>query len=126
MCITAYFIDDEWKLHKRIISFIPMSSHKGEYITKALENCLLEWGLKNAFTVTVDNTSSNDITMSYFKKKLLSQGTSIVKAKYVYVMYFSYILNLIVQDELKEVSNLVKKVRETVKQNSLSYADFIE
>ena len=41
MCITAHFIDDEWKLHKKIISFVPVTCHKGEYITKALETCLL-------------------------------------------------------------------------------------
>ena len=62
MCLTAHFIDDEWKLHKKILSFVPVGSHKGEYIAKALENCLLEWG------VTVDNASSNKTVMSYFRK----------------------------------------------------------
>ena len=68
MCITAHFIDDEWKLHKIILSFVLVSSHKGEYIAKAMENCLLEWGLRNVFTVTVDNASSNDTALSFFKK----------------------------------------------------------
>ena len=49
ICISAHFIDDEWKLYKRILSFVPMSSHKGEYITKAMEDFLLEWGLKSVF-----------------------------------------------------------------------------
>ena len=66
MCITAHFIDDEWKLHKRIISFVPVSSHKGEYIAKAMEKSLLDWGLKNVFSVTLDNASSNDTAMSFF------------------------------------------------------------
>ena len=72
MCITAHFIDDEWRLYKKIISFVPVSSHRGEYIAKALESCLLEWGLMNIFTVTVDNASSNDTAIAYFKKKLLT------------------------------------------------------
>ena len=42
MCITAHFIDDQWKLHKKIISFVLVSSHKGEFIAKAVESCLLE------------------------------------------------------------------------------------
>ena len=63
--ITAHFIDDEWKLHKIIISFVPGSSHKSEYITKAMKNCLLDWGLKNVFSVTIDNALSNDIAMWY-------------------------------------------------------------
>ena len=44
MSITAHFIDNEWKLNKKIIVFMPVSSHKGKYIVKALENSLLEWG----------------------------------------------------------------------------------
>ena len=72
MCITAHFIDREWKLNKKIISFIPITSYRGEYIAKALENCLSEWGFKNVFTFTFDNASSNDTTMSFFKKKLIS------------------------------------------------------
>ena len=66
MCITAHFVDDEWKLHKKILSFVPVSSHKGEYIAKALENCLLEWGIKNVFTVAMDNASRNDTALSFF------------------------------------------------------------
>ena len=96
MCITAHFIDNEWKLHKKILSFVPVSSHKGEYIAKALENYLLEWGLKNVFTVTVDNTSSNDTVMSYFRKKLQTWGTSAVRVKYMHVRCVAHILNLIV------------------------------
>ena len=42
MCITAHFIDNEWKLNKKILAFVPISSHRGEYIAKALENSLLE------------------------------------------------------------------------------------
>ena len=68
MCITAHFIDDEWRLHKKILSFVPVTSHRGEFIVKALENCLLDWGLKKIFTVTVDNASSNDTAIQYFRK----------------------------------------------------------
>ena len=29
MCLTAHFIDDDWKLNKRILNFCPITSHKG-------------------------------------------------------------------------------------------------
>ena len=69
MCITAHLIDDDWNLHKKIISFVPVTSHKGEYIAKALESCLLEWGLKNVFSITLDNASANDTAVGFFLKK---------------------------------------------------------
>ena len=42
MCITAHWIDREWKLQKRIINFCQISDHKGETIGKELEACINE------------------------------------------------------------------------------------
>ena len=50
---------------KKIISFVPVTSHRGEYIARSLEHCQIEWGVKNVFTVTVDNTSSNDTALGF-------------------------------------------------------------
>lgn len=57
---------------------MPVTSHRRKYIAHALEMCLLEWGIKNVFTVTIDNASANDTALTYFKKKLISWGGSIV------------------------------------------------
>ena len=45
MCLTAHFIDNDWKLHKRILNFCIVESHKGFVLGKALEMCLLDWGI---------------------------------------------------------------------------------
>ncbi|XP_019181603.1 PREDICTED: zinc finger BED domain-containing protein RICESLEEPER 4-like [Ipomoea nil] len=115
MCITAHFIDDQWKLNKKIIAFVPVSSHRGEYIAKALETCLVQWGIKNVFTVTVDNASSNDTAMGFFKSKLMSWGTTSVRSKYMHMRCIAHILNLVVQDGLKFADTSVKRVREAVR-----------
>uniref|UniRef100_A0A803MX30 BED-type domain-containing protein n=1 Tax=Chenopodium quinoa TaxID=63459 RepID=A0A803MX30_CHEQI len=66
MCLTAHFIDNDWKLNKKIINFCPISSHKGEAIGKAVEACLEYWGIDDKiFTVTVDNASSNDVACAH-------------------------------------------------------------
>ena len=74
MCIIAHLIDDDWNLHKKIISFVPVTSHKGEYIAKAIESCLLEWGIKNVFSIILDNASVNDTAVSFLKKTFLVGG----------------------------------------------------
>ncbi|XP_019172939.1 PREDICTED: zinc finger BED domain-containing protein RICESLEEPER 2-like [Ipomoea nil] len=56
-----------WKLNKKIISFVPISSHMGEHIAKALESCLIDWGIRDVFSVTVDNASSNDTAMGWVR-----------------------------------------------------------
>ena len=52
-----------------------VTSHRGDYIVKALENCLFDWDLKFVFSMTVDNAYLNDTAINYFKKKLMSWGT---------------------------------------------------
>ncbi|XP_019154354.1 PREDICTED: zinc finger BED domain-containing protein RICESLEEPER 2-like [Ipomoea nil] len=115
LVVTAHYIDSEWKLHKKILAFVPVTSHKGEYLAKALENYLLEWGLSDVFSVTVDNASSNDTVMGFLKKKLVSWGSSTVRAKYLHMRCIAHILNLVVQDGLKDCDSSVKKVREVVR-----------
>ena len=94
---------------------MPVSSHRGEYIAKALENSLLEWELKIIFTMTFDNASSNDSAMTFFKKKLLTLGLSIIKVKYVHSRCVYRILSLVVNKGLKELSTSIKRVREVVR-----------
>ena len=71
MSLTAHWIDNEWKLHKRILNFCQVSNHTGEVIGQVIENCLLEWGIDKLFTVTVDNASSNNVTISYLKNVMI-------------------------------------------------------
>ncbi|XP_056862270.1 zinc finger BED domain-containing protein RICESLEEPER 2-like [Raphanus sativus] len=40
-------------MQKRIISFQPVTDHKGETIAEHLSQCLEDWGIKKVFTVTV-------------------------------------------------------------------------
>ena len=73
MMITTHFINKDWQLHKRVISFNIVSDHKGETIGKQLEKCLLDLGIKRVFTITVDNASANKVAIvaiSYMKNKL--------------------------------------------------------
>jgi hypothetical protein len=39
----------------------------GETIGQIIENYLLEWGIDKLLIVTVDNASSNNVTISYLK-----------------------------------------------------------
>ena len=115
MCITAHFINDDWKLHKKILNFFPVSIHRGEYIGKALENCLLEWGLNNVFTITVDNASSNDIALNLLKKRMLNWGGTVLKCKYLHMRCIAHVINLVVVDGLKDVNPSVKRVRDAIR-----------
>lgn len=68
MCLTAHFIDRDWKLHKRILNFYSISNHNGDAIDDVITKWLFDWGLEDVFTVTVDNASSNDTTVKGLSK----------------------------------------------------------
>ena len=42
MCLTCHFIDDAWKLHKRILNFCQVEDHKVETIGRRIEMSLCE------------------------------------------------------------------------------------
>ncbi|KAM3395034.1 zinc finger BED domain-containing protein RICESLEEPER 2-like [Capsicum galapagoense] len=76
---------------------------------------LLEWDLDTVFSITVDNASSNDVTMIEMSKQLSNCGTNIMEDQHLHVRCMAHILNLIVQDGLKEIDKPVKRVRQAVK-----------
>ncbi|KAM3246221.1 hypothetical protein P3L10_007988 [Capsicum annuum] len=81
----------------------------------SITNCLLEWGLDIVFSITVDNASSKDVTVIEMSKQLNNWGTNIMEGQHLHVRCMTHILNLIVQDGLKEIDKYVKRVRQVVK-----------
>ncbi|KAG8633913.1 hypothetical protein MANES_18G145766v8 [Manihot esculenta] len=104
-----------YTLQKKIINFCLITSHKGDDIGMAIESCLLNWGNKRVFTVTVDNASSNDVAISYLKKKINAWGFSILNCKYLHMRCIAHITNLVVVDGMKDGLTPIKKVRDAVR-----------
>ena len=40
MVITTHFVDNDWKLHKKILNFCAISTHKGDDIALVHGKCL--------------------------------------------------------------------------------------
>ncbi|WVZ70886.1 hypothetical protein U9M48_019515 [Paspalum notatum var. saurae] len=88
---------------------------KGDNIGKHLQKVLHEWGLDKVMTVTVDNASANDSGISYLRSQMNSLKTSIAQGKYLHMRCAAHIINLIVQECLKEVLQSVKCVHAAVR-----------
>lgn len=123
MVVTAHFIDDSWVMHKMIINFRPIDSHKGEDIGRLLLDCIHGWGIKNVMTMTVDNASSNNTAIDFLKRKLPNMYDG---GKNFQVRCIAHILNLIVKDGLKEhqysvncVTKAVRYIRQSTQRISL-------
>ncbi|CAH9085171.1 unnamed protein product [Cuscuta europaea] len=114
------------KLHRRIISFKPVCDHKGETIAKQIESCLIDWGIKKVFTVTVDNATANDNTIRILKSNLgfWRDDPLLFDGEFMHVRCCAHILNLIARDGLADISDSVVSVRNAVKYVRSSNARF--
>lgn len=115
MVLTAHWVDDEWRLQKRIINFCPISAHRGESIGQAIEKCLRDWGIERVFTITVDNASANSVAIEYLRKKLNHRNVSVANGRFIHMRCVAHILNLIVQYGIKDASVSVDRVRGAVR-----------
>lgn len=113
MVLTSHFIDSDWRLHKKILSFCPIENHKGDTIGKTIEKNLKDWGIERVMTLTVDNASSNDTAIAHllkrFNKGLLFGG------EFLHIRCCAHILNLIVCDAFKEHNDCIERIRYAVR-----------
>ncbi|KAK1406563.1 hypothetical protein QVD17_41992 [Tagetes erecta] len=128
MCLTAHFVDIDWKLNKCIIGFNELAPpHSGEVISDGILECLIKWGIQDKIgTITLDNASNNDraaiILMNNFrvKRKLHFDG------HFFHVRCCAHILNLVVQDGLVTIEVCISKVREGMKYFKKSYGRLLK
>ncbi|KAE8663805.1 hypothetical protein F3Y22_tig00112888pilonHSYRG00060 [Hibiscus syriacus] len=63
----------------------------------------------------VDNASSNDVAISYLKSRMEDWNTYPLKGEHMHVRCCAHILNLVVQDDLKEWNSSISKIRNAVR-----------
>ena len=113
--MSCHFIDDDWKLHKRILNFCIVDNHKEKTIGKMVESCLEEWNIEGIFILTVDNASSNDVAICYLKEATNRWKCTLLGNEFVHVRCCAHILNLIVTDDLKHHNKSIDRVRHAVR-----------
>ncbi|CAH1432736.1 unnamed protein product [Lactuca virosa] len=117
LCVTSHFIDEEWKLQKRILNFQYMPPpHNGVCLTETISTLLTNWGIdKKLFTITLDNAASNDTFVNLLKGQLCNEGALRSNGDYFHVRCCAHVLNLVVQDGLKAIDEGIVKIRESIK-----------
>lgn len=84
MCITAHWIDRQWKLQKRIIKFGALSpSLDGASLADEVLLSLGDWKIsEKVFCFTVDNASYNDTMISSLKRHLLRKNSLMLRGDF--------------------------------------------
>ena len=115
MSLTGHFIDDDWKLHKRILNFCQVEDYKGETIGRKIEMCLREWGINGICTLTVDNASSNGATIKFLENLTKDWEGTVLEHEFLHMRCCAHILNLIVGDGMREIDASIANVHEAVR-----------
>lgn len=88
--------------------------HHGEALAKAIECCLLEWGIGKVMIITLDNAKNNDTCVVDLKTRL-NKRYMLLGGECLHVRYFAYVTNLIMRDEIEKIYETIKKLRRSVK-----------
>ncbi|GKV43339.1 hypothetical protein SLEP1_g50642 [Rubroshorea leprosula] len=117
MSLTTHFIDAKWKLHKKILCFCLVNSHKGDELGDLLIRCLIDWGLEKIYALTVDNASANDGLVRVLKDVVNKWGTTILGGKDIYMRCATHIIKLVVGEgtKEKEMNKFVTAIKAVVK-----------
>lgn len=90
--------------------------HNGVALAKKIYSLASDYGIeKKLFTITLDNASTNVSCVQILQNQLRSKGALVHDGILFHVRCCAHILNLIVQDGLKEIDVSVDRIREYVK-----------
>ncbi|KAJ3684273.1 hypothetical protein LUZ61_013437 [Rhynchospora tenuis] len=117
MCLTAHYIDEDWNLQKRIITFKDLSPpHSGEVISDAILEAIRKWGIEDKIgTITLDNASSNDKAAGLLRLSFEARDRLHFLGYFFHIRCCAHILNLVVQDGINKIEKYLSAVREGVK-----------
>ncbi|PKA66182.1 Putative AC9 transposase [Apostasia shenzhenica] len=113
LCVTAHFIDEQWNLQHRIISFLDLDlPHTANVIADAINRTLLDWGIhKKIITITLDNAKASDVAALILKRSFENTNRLYFGGKFFHVRCCAHVLNLIVQDSLKRIDDAIAFIR---------------
>ncbi|CAL1354099.1 unnamed protein product [Linum trigynum] len=117
ICLTAHYVDDEWKLNSKLLSFTHLPPPHSSYRVKTtIYRMLREWGIDNKiFSITLDNASNMTNMQNELRDQLNGQNGLLCDGKFFHIRCCGHILNLIVQAGLKVIKDGIRSVRESVK-----------
>ncbi|XP_039169031.1 uncharacterized protein LOC104444289 [Eucalyptus grandis] len=117
MIVTAHYIDEDLKLHSKVLcfSYVPPPYSDAIRLEKLL-TLLREWGIeRKIFSITLDNASYNDSMIDLWRKTPSVRSSLLCDGQFFHVRCGAYVLNLIVQKGLKVINGSLHNIREAVK-----------
>lgn len=117
MCLTAYYVDGDWKLQKKILNFTTLDpSHTDDILSEVVIKCLTDWGIeRKLFSMIFDDCSAYE-DMVFRIKDWLSQNKPLLKNGELFdVRCAAQVLKSIVEDVMEAFRDVTDKIRESIR-----------
>ncbi|KAL8046698.1 hypothetical protein ABFX02_08G192756 [Erythranthe guttata] len=115
--LTANFIDEDWRLQKKMLNFISLDpSHTDDVLSEVIIKSLTDWTIdRKLFSMTFDDCSAYEI-MVFKIKDWLSQNRPLLKGGELFdVRCVTHLLKSIVQEVMESCRDLIHKIRECIR-----------
>ncbi|CAO2189187.1 unnamed protein product, partial [Urochloa humidicola] len=131
MCLTVHWIDDDWHIQKRIVSFMHVQGrHTGVKLSDAVTEQILRWYIeKKMFSLSLDNASTNEVAVKDIISELKKYSPLVCDGIFFHVRCANHILNLVARDGLKVIGPTVENIRKfvaSIKASPLQWEEFIK
>ncbi|XP_059641535.1 zinc finger BED domain-containing protein DAYSLEEPER-like [Cornus florida] len=115
--LTGHFIDGDWKLHRRILNVIIVSSPDSEFaFNHAIAACLTDWNLDTKlFTITLDQSFANEAVRENLRGLLTIKNPLTLNGQLLIGNCYARVLSRLAEDAFGSIRETIRKVREIVK-----------
>ncbi|OMO59397.1 putative Zinc finger, BED-type [Corchorus capsularis] len=116
-CVTAHFIDNEWRLQQRILRFrLLPPPYDSLSIADEIALCMVQWNIEHkVFSVTLENLSSDDCVADMLKSRLDAKKYLPCKGAFFNMSCSTRMFNLIVQAGFNLLVDIIGKLRLGIK-----------
>lgn len=115
LCLTAHYINDDWKLQNKILNFITLdSSHTKDMLPEVIMKCLMEWDIDyKLFSLTFDDCSAGDDVVLRISDRISQNRPQLTNIQLFDLRSAVHVLDAIAQVATAAVQVVAQKVRET-------------
>ncbi|KAJ6865985.1 hypothetical protein NC652_037497 [Populus alba x Populus x berolinensis] len=107
-CLTMHFIDDGWRMNKKILAF---RSIEHDYMNEAVKDVLVEWNIiKKVHFMFAEIAPPNSQMTREFRRKLVSQFPH-MNGDLLCFSCYAQTLELLVRDGFYEIKDVLNKIR---------------
>jgi hypothetical protein len=105
MCVTLHWIDDEWRIQKRIVGFFHVEGrHTGHKLAESFTEVMVNWFVeKRLFALTLDNAAANKVAVTDIIIDLKENGNASLVCDdiFFHIRCACHILNFVVLECLE-------------------------